>query len=927
MKIYPRILLNTLPLIFVGLFIVGGLTYYLSSKALTDLAEKWLDTKLSDATRILSENVAVLRKYGLDDVEANVAKAQIHAGHAIRMLEVGTAGHVWVVDSKGSIAVHKDPSQIGRRVVEADWFVNINGHLSGKIRHGEGEQRQLTVYKYFSPWGWYVLASAPQSELYGKADRMRAYVLAVGLLVLTVTAGVLMILARRLTAPLHALAENTVRFGKGDHREMFEIVRGDEIGTLAAAFNRMTRQLNRRMAQETLISDISRRFIHLSSDAVDRAIEISLRQIGEFTLADRCYVGELSLAECLVGSTHEWCNTGVRSQLRRMEGLALDAIPWFMQRMTVEGFILASSLEDLPSEAEAEKAIWSRRGIQSLVRVPMTYGGQLRGFVGLDGIKQIKPWTQDDVQLLLRVGEIFCHTLERLWYQDTLASEKERLSVTLQSIGDGVITTDVEGSIVLINSVGEQLTGWRHGDAVGRSIDDVFKIMDEASRQQLDSPVSRVIETGQAGELSSQALLVAKDGHERIISDSVAPIYEKEDKIVGVVLVFRDITEKRRIQEEMLKVEKLESIGVLAGGLAHDFNNILTAIIGNIALGKQLADQDSGIYRKLEEIERASFRARDLTQQLLTFAKGGSPIKKTISLSRLFYACATFSLGGSGVGLEYTPREDVWPVEADEGQMSQVINNLVINAMQAMSDGGVIHADIRNAVLAEDAVLPLPEGRYVKLAIQDHGPGISKENLTRVFDPFFTTKEKGSGLGLATAYSIVEKHGGHITVNSTRDAGTIFDIYLPASDKSTVDIEPVQKEPSDGKGKILIMDDERVVREVVGELLTSVGYQVELVEDGTQMLETYRHSLNNGSAFDAVIMDLTIPGGMGGKEAVQYLLALDPNAKAVVSSGYATDPVMADFSRYGFHDAVSKPYRLEEICAVLDKIIEMVPKS
>jgi HAMP domain-containing protein len=275
-KIYPRILLNTLPIILIGLFVSGGLTYYISSKALTNLAEKWLHTKLVDATRILSENVAVLRKYGLEDVEANVTKAQEHAGEAIRMLEIGKSGHVWVIDLDGHIVVHQNPSRIGFRVVETDWFGHISGHLSGKIHHTEGEQTQLAVYQYFSPWGWYVLASAPLSELYGEADRMRAYVLGVSLLVLVVTAVVLMILARRLTAPLHALAGNAERFGRGDYRGMTEFERGDEIGTLSSAFHRMTRQLTRRMAQETLISDISRRFIHLSSDDVDHAIQASL---------------------------------------------------------------------------------------------------------------------------------------------------------------------------------------------------------------------------------------------------------------------------------------------------------------------------------------------------------------------------------------------------------------------------------------------------------------------------------------------------------------------------------------------------------------------------------------------------------------------------------------------------------------------------
>jgi PAS domain S-box-containing protein len=920
-KIYPRILLNILPLILVGLLVVGGLTYYLSFKALTNLAEKWLDTKLSDATRVLSENVAVLHKYGLNDIEANVDKAKTHTGSALKMLGVGETGYIWAVDLAGRIVVHHDPLQVDRSVYDTEWFKQISGHLNGKFHNVNGEDKLLTVYKYFSPWNWYILASASKAELYGEANRMRGYILVVGLLSMLVTAIVLMILARRLTAPLHALSVDADRFGRGDPREIVPIVRGDEIGTLSTAFNRMTRQLNRRMAQEKLVSDISRRFIYLSSTDVDHAIQASLKQIGEYTDADRCYMGELSLVERRVGPTREWCRKGVGSQTNQIEGLSFDALPWFMQRMQGEGFILSSSIDDLPLEAEAEQRIWRQRGIQSVVRVPMTYGGELRGFVGLDAINQPKPWSQVDVSLLMRVGEIFCNTLERLWYQDSLASEKERLSVTLQSIGDGVITTDVEGKVVLINRVAEVLTGWMRDDAADRSIDEVFAIYEENARQRMSDPIGQVIQTGQTTAVPPQSLLIAKNGAERIIANSVAPIYEKENKIVGVVLVFRDITDKRRMQEEMLKVEKLESIGVLAGGIAHDFNNILTAIIGNISLTKHHMDPNSRLFAKMEEIERASFRARDLTQQLLTFAKGGAPIKKTISLNQLFYQSATFALGGSNVGLDYTPREGLWLVEADDGQMSQVINNLVINALQAMSNGGVIHADIENTKLSQDASLPLPAGRYVKLSIKDHGSGISKENLTRVFDPFFTTKKKGSGLGLATAYAIIEKHGGHITVESTKARGTVFEIYLPASDREAVITKPVKVELISGDGKILVMDDEQILREVVGEILTKSGYRVEFAVDGQQMLDVYENAIKKAHPFDAVIMDLTIPGGMGGKEAIAKLLKLDPHAKAIVSSGFSTDPVMSDFSHYGFLDAVSKPYRAEDICMVLKKIL------
>lgn len=924
MKIYPRILLNILPLIVVGFLTVGGLAYSLSASAMTHLAEQWLDTELGDALRIASEDIEILRKYGLDRIDANVAKAQAHTGASLENITIGQSGYLWVVDAEGTIVIHPDPERIGQSIAGQDWYQEMNGRLKGKCYHyGKNErQRQLAVYTYFSPWSWYVLASAPESELYGKAHQMRTYLLGGGLAAMIAMAMVLMVLARRLTAPLDALANEAERIGQGDSQgAVANLGRKDEIGTLSMAFNRMTLQLNRRIEQEQLVSEISRRFIHLSDEKVNATIQLALQQIGNYTGADRCYVGELSLISSLVGNTHEWCGPGVASQTTSIKGLSLKGIPWFTQHMASESHILVPKVANLPPEACAEKELWQSRGIQSLLRVPMTYGGELRGFVGLDAIHQIRPWSQQDVQLLMRVGEMFCNALERRWYQQSLAAEKERLSVTLQSIGDGVITADQKGQVVLINRVGELLTGWLRDAAVGQAIDNIFTIIDEHTQAPFSNPINSIIKTGKTSMVPAQSILVSKDGTERLIAASVAPIYERVGKIVGVVLVFRDVTEKRRMEQEMLKVEKLESIGVLAGGIAHDFNNILTAVIGNISLAKRYAERGSKVHDKMDEIEKASFRARDLTQRLLTFAKGGAPIKKTVVFSRLFYDSAMFALGGSNVGLAYSPPDNLWAVEADEGQLSQVINNLILNAVQAMPEGGVIHAEILNVELSVKSGLPLPAGSYVKLTVKDQGVGISQENMRRIFDPFFTTKKEGSGLGLATAYSIIEKHGGYITVDSRHGHGTTFALYLPASDQAAGEEVPEPVKILEGIGRVLLMDDEAIIREVAGELLTGIGYSVVFARDGQEMLERYTQAQNNGDAFDVVVMDLTIPGGMGGKEAIKRLLEIDPAAKAIVSSGYSTDPVMSNYTQFGFLAAVTKPYLTEDICNAIQNVL------
>jgi PAS domain S-box-containing protein len=502
-----------------------------------------------------------------------------------------------------------------------------------------------------------------------------------------------------------------------------------------------------------------------------------------------------------------------------------------------------------------------------------------------------------------------------------LAAERERLAVTLRSIGDGVICTDAAGDIVLMNMVAEELTGWSEKEAIGRALHEVFYIINEKTRKRCDNPVEKVLETGGVVGLANHTVLVSRDGTERILADSGAPIRGKDGEIIGVVLVFRDVTERRKMEEELQKVEKLESIGVLAGGIAHDFNNILTAILGNITLAKIYAESDDKILERLTEAEKASLRAKDLTQQLLTFSKGGAPIKKTASIRELLKDSVSFILRGSNVKCEFFLPDDLWSVELDEGQMNQVINNLVINAQQAMPEGGVMNVRAENMAVGKGHGLPLKEGKYVKIAIEDQGTGISKEHLSRIFDPYFTTKQKGSGLGLTTAYSIIKNHDGYISVESRLGEGTCFNIYLPASEKEIVENKAVEERPLVGKGRILVMDDEELVRNVAGEMLKSIGYDVEFAREGTEAIEVYKKAKDSGEDFDVVIMDLTIPGGMGGKEAIKKLFEIDPGVRAIVSSGYSNDPIMSNFKKYGFRGVVAKPYKIKELGEAIHKVI------
>jgi len=387
----------------------------------------------------------------------------------------------------------------------------------------------------------------------------------------------------------------------------------------------------------------------------------------------------------------------------------------------------------------------------------------------------------------------------------------------------------------------------------------------------------------------------------------------------------QDITARKQTEAELLKMQKLQSVGTLAGGIAHDFNNILMGLFGNISMAKdELAKEHPG-YALLDEAEKSMHRAVRLTTQLLTFAKGGTPVKEDVSLGALVEEIARFDLSGSQVKLVYQQPEHLWLAEVDKGQMQQVVSNLVINARQAMPEGGCLYISLENATLPTAAIAGLPPGNYVKVSVRDEGTGIDPKHLGRIFDPYFTTKQAGNGLGLATVYSVITKHGGHIDVASALGHGTTFTFYLPATaaPSQAAAHPPAAPHPHlDHPARILVMDDEPVVCDIVTRMLHACGFEVATARDGQQAIARYQQALAAGTPFDVVIMDLTIPGGIGGKEAIKDILALDPHARAIVSSGYADDPVMANYADYGFKGIAAKPYTLSELRHVLQQVLQ-----
>lgn len=635
-----------------------------------------------------------------------------------------------------------------------------------------------------------------------------------------------------------------------------------------------------------------------------------------------------------------------------------------------------------------------------------------------------------------------------------LAGEKEQLAVTLRSIGDGVIATDREGRIRLLNKVAENLTGWTLAEARARPLPEVFRILNAQTRAPAENPVERSLREGVIVGLANHTVLVARDGREHQIADSCAPIRDTKSQVIGAVLVFRDvtddygrrealkaanqmlehvmnnipqfifwkdrrsvylgcndnyariaglasrqdiagktdfdlawpreqaeffraadarvmstgvaeyhlvepqlqangrqawldtnriplldargriagilgtyedITERRQLEEAQRRARSLESLGRVAGGIAHDFNNLLMGVFGNIELAELDLSPGHPSLAALQAAHQALDNARHLTSRLLTFAKGGNPVLETVDLRQRVCDTVRFHLAGSNVAARFEIPADLWPAKADKGQMADVISNLTLNAKEAMPAGGTFHVRAENVSDLREPAVPDLHGPYVQLVFRDEGVGIPANLVGRIFDPYFTTKKAGSGLGLAIVHGIVSKHNGHIRVESTPGVGSTFTVFLPAD----VGAQPAENKSGTGagtmpraSGRILLMDDEEVVRSTTSALLVRQGYVVETAADGREAIAKFTDARQRGRPFDLTIMDLTIPGGMGGKEAIGELLALDPAAKVLVSSGYSSDPVLANCRQYGFAGHLAKPFMLQELH---DAIVRAMP--
>jgi PAS domain S-box-containing protein len=838
---------------------------------------------------------------------------------------IGQHGIIYITDQNGQIVSHSDPSVVFRQVaVDISKSHYFHNNLSDKkiIRVVENVTIGNQIFA--------IVVDRPVSE--ALALTIQTIFVMAGFFLLIIVAGVAsgFFFTKKIIQPIESLAHTALKIKTGDLNNVSTIASDNEFGLLSESFNGMTAQLTHKINQlEETEEALKESQADLEQKVIKRTNELQIL---------------LKFSQMLASTTdlkslYRQCVESVKNQLnldfstlmlltedhkslviRDTIGLPESTIGTFS---LVEGQGLSTYVikEKTPatvlnfnteSRFEVPPIVISKK-ITSALCVPMMIGKDIFGIL-IGHTLDERIFHEDEISLYQSFANQTAVAIDNAVHLQNLHDSELKFKELFDNANDAILVYDMSGVLLEVNKVACERLDYTRNELLNLPPGKIV------APQFIDTLQERITAVRENKKEIFETAHICSNGKEIPIELSCTLIeYEGRPAILGIA---RDISERKKMEEELLKNRKLESIGVLAGGIAHDFNNILAAIIGNINLATLQIKPDNKAQELLFSAEKAALRARDLTQQLLTFSKGGEPVKEIASIAEVIEDSTEFILHGQNIMCNYT-LSDLWPVEIDAGQISQVIQNIIINASHVMPDGGAIKIHGQNISLKDSNTLALEPGDYVKISIQDDGPGIPTKNLNKIFDPYFTTKSDGSGLGLAISHSIITKHGGIILANSPSGQGAIFTFYLKASRQKTLqsNLGPgTPPLPTSAKGKLLVMDDDEMIRNVSHGLLSSLGYDVLLAADGEEAIQLYRESMSQ-EKIDAIIMDLTIPGGMCGKDAVTEILKLDPEAKVIVSSGYSIDPVMANYTEYGFSAAIVKPYQRQDLSQVITQVL------
>ncbi|MEO5657908.1 MAG: PAS domain-containing protein [Nitrospiria bacterium] len=765
-----------------------------------------------------------------------------------------------------------------------------------------------------------LMAHIEQAEAFAPVRDLRNRLIAVSAFFALFATGCSVLLARMYARPIDRLTQRARALQSGDFESPMPVEGPREVRVFAHTFAGMAGSISHSLRVREA-AEAERAGLLAREQAARRAAEVAVEGMNASLVALQRSENQLRLITDALPALVAYVD---RDEIYRFNNLAYHT--WFGRSPeTLRGKAVKEVLGERAYDAVRPNLAAALAGHEVAFESVIPYPDGKPRFVRAVYIPDRSPSGEirGYVSLVHDVSEAKAADTQREELLAQLESERGRLEAVLRQMPAGVVIAEAPtGRLVLANDQVREIFRQASVPLMGFGVDEGYQGLYPDGRAYAPDewPLARSIAKGEV-VVGEEVEGLRGDGTHAVLRVTSAPIRDREGAIVAGVMTLHDVTDQKRAEEEMIKASKMESIGVLAGGIAHDFNNMLTAVVGNLYLIRLAVQSDSALLKKVADTEKAALRARELTQQLLTFSKGGEPIKRVSSMAHLVTEAATFILKGANVRCTFRLAGDLWAVEVDEGQITQVIHNIVINAQQAMPEGGVVTIRAQNRTITDPDELPLPPGHYVAVSITDHGVGIPKKHLLRIFDPYFTTKSRGSGLGLATTYSIIKRHQGHVLVDSRPGVRTTFTLLLPASDKPLSPTGPVANAViARASGSVLFMDDDPVIRELAAVMLAEFGYRTVCVPDGEQAVESYRETLSSGAPFDVVILDLTVPGAMGGKDTLSQLKKLDPAVTAIVSSGYSNDPVLARYEEHGFAAMLVKPYRGEDLHEVLSKV-------
>ncbi|MDP3285146.1 MAG: PAS domain S-box protein [Desulfobacterales bacterium] len=797
-----------------------------------------------------------------------------HLFGGIRQEKIGASGYIYIVDKSRMLILHPDDERILKRDIPAGSNKLLDAGIDGFEGVGETVNSRgipmLLSLRQIKGTGWVLGAQQPKSEAFAPIKEALARSALSIIAVALVSALIGIIVIRRITDPILKLREATLKLGEATFDEkMEEIKTKDEIGDLYRTYHEISLNLNKTMS----ILRTARREWELTFDSVPDAV---------FIVDKESKIRRLNLAA---------------AKLFKMKFTDIIGRPCY-EVIHKKNAPFCPHQELLNSEKTTREEIedTEKAAFFEIITTPLTdENGNVVGSV-----------------------HIVVDITVRKMAEKALKESEQKYREIVENSMDMIFTCDLEGNYTSCNRAIEEITGYARDEIIGTNYKAIF---DKEDAQKVYEALNKLYKSGIPLKESTYAILT-KDKRKLTIKGNISLII-KNGKKTGFLGIMRDVTEQQKLEFQMIRAEKLEALGTLAGGIAHDFNNILTAIMGYLNLARLYQEDMETIQNYISKAETAVLGATGLTRQLLTFSRGGEPFRETVFIQPVIEEAASMSLGkSSSSAYDAYYEENLKPVDADRGQILQVLTNLLINARQAMPGGGTIAVTVKNRIInSRNNIGSLPEGDYVSVSVDDEGVGIPQNNLQKIFDPFYTTKQEGSGLGLATSHSIITRHGGHIEVESRPGEGSVFTFYLPASKGAPKEPDAKKDKITIGTGRILLMDDEASIRDLGSQILKKAGYEVDVAEDGEKAIELYVEARGAGRPYKAIVFDLTIPGGLGGMDAMKVIKEMDPEIKGVVISGYSQDPVMSNPEQYGFSAALQKPFNITRLTHVLNSII------